>query len=123
VADMLAVRCPYCRAPAGVPCGIRGFGTWRSRPAAGPHKRRAKLAANVGAHADPALDGHFPRRGPCLVCGTAGLDQRHRVIDAIADQLAAGEFPEDVAAEFGVSCDAALAVWEWMLRWPRAWHA
>jgi hypothetical protein len=120
VADVCAVRCPYCRAPSGVPCGVRGFG---ARPAVRPHKRRVQLSTSIDAHSDPALDGHFPRLGSCMVCGTPGLDQRHRVIDAIAGQLAAGEFPEDVAAEFGVSCDAALAVWEWMLRWPRAWHA
>src|ERR1019366_9382169 len=35
---------------------------------------------------DP-IDHWFPRLGPCGICGTPGADQRHRVIEAIADAV------------------------------------
>jgi hypothetical protein len=65
----------------------------------------------------PEIDRWFPRRGPCGICGTPGLDQRHRVIDAIADAVAAGDSEEDVAVDMGVSVEAvgvavAWAAWE-----------
>ena len=56
-----------------------------------PHASRVRLAHAVAAHADPALDAFLPPLGPCGVCGVPGLDQRHRVVDAIAEALAAGE--------------------------------
>jgi uncharacterized protein (DUF433 family) len=65
----------------------------------------------------PNIDLWFPKLGQCLVCGVAGIDQRHRRIDAIADAVAAGEAPEDVAADMDVTVEAveaavAYAAWE-----------
>lgn len=114
--------CPYCRAPIGERCGVRGWNTWRARPAVRPHKQRVKLALVLAAHSDPALDAFLPRLGPCGICATAGLDQRHRVVDAIAERLEAGEDPEDTAGEFGVTPEAVEAVTLWMVRWPGAWQ-
>ena len=119
--DPLTARCPYCRAPAGEPCGVRGFGTWRARPAARPHKARVRLALAVAAHADPSLDVFFPRLGPCGLCGTPGLDQRHRVIDAMAGRMAAGESVADVAGDYDEPEEAVLAVARWAMKWPEAW--
>jgi len=78
----------------------------------------------LAAHADPALDA-FPELGPvsaCGICGVPGLPQRHRIVDAIAAQLAAGEFEEDLVGEYGVSEKAVAAVASWMARWPGAWR-
>jgi len=78
----------------------------------------------LAAHADPALDA-FPELGPvsqCRLCGVPGLPQRHRMVDAIAAQLAAGEYEEDLAAEYGVSEKAVAAVAIWMAKWPGAWE-
>lgn len=81
-----------------------------------------KLARVLAGHADPALDEWFPRLGPCGLCGTPGLDQRHRVVDAIAGRLAAGGEPCDViAADYGVSDAAVMAVLLWAAKWPGAW--
>jgi len=41
-----------------------------------------------------------PYRGKCGICG--GPDARHRVADAIAEQVRAGDSPESVADDFGV---------------------
>lgn len=79
----------------------------------------AGLAA--AAHADPALDALWPHHGPCLICGVPGLGTRHRRIDAIAGQLAAGDSAEDVAADMGVSLEAVEVVRDWSARWPGAW--
>jgi hypothetical protein len=38
------------------------------------------------------------------------MDASHRVIDAIAEQLAAGEYPEDVAKELDVPLEGVHAV-------------
>lgn len=54
---------------------------------------------------DP-LDEHFPRRGPCLLCGVPGEDARHRVIDAIAERVRAGDAEEMVADDYGVTVQA-----------------
>jgi hypothetical protein len=75
----------------------------------------------VAAHSDPALDVYFPRLGSCGLCGTPGLDQRHRVVDAIAGRLAAGEDPVEVAADYGLALDAVQAVLAWSARWPEVW--
>lgn len=87
-----------------------------------PHAARVKLAAAVQAHADPVLDEHFPKIGPCGLCGVPGLDQCHRVVDAIAGMLEAGEDPDVVAEEFGVGMAAVKAVTAWAARWPGAWR-
>ena len=55
------------------------------------------------------IDRWFPKLGPCGICGTPGLDQRHRRIDAIADAVAAGEGEEDVARDMEVPLEAVRA--------------
>ena len=55
-----------------------------------------------------AIDRWFPELGPCGICGT-GLDQRHRVLDAICDRVSAGEAEEDVAADYGLPSEAIYA--------------
>lgn len=111
----LSVSCSGCGADAGRDC------TTRSGFPARPHARRARLALVLAADADSALDAYFPRLGPCGICGTPGLDQRHRVVDAIAGMLEAGEDPEDTAGEYGVTPEAVEVVTLWMVRWPGAW--
>ena len=51
-----------------------------------------------------------PKIGPCLICGQPGVDQRHRVLDAVADLLAGGEHPVDVAEDYGIPVDVVEAV-------------
>jgi hypothetical protein len=114
--DPLTVVCPHCWSEAGFRC-LTSAGT----PARKPHVRRVRLATALAAHADPALDEHFPHHGPCQICGIPGLGARHRVLDAMAGMLAAGEDPEVVAEEFGRTPEAVQAVQEWAKRWPGAW--
>jgi hypothetical protein len=110
--DPLAVRCPHCGESAGERCGTA------TDYARKPHVARVKLARAVAADADPALDEWFPKRGPCLICGTPGLDQRHRVVDAIADYLASEpDAEDDIAAEYEVPAAVVRAVGEWARRW------
>jgi uncharacterized protein (DUF433 family) len=66
---------------------------------------------------DP-IDQWLPRRGPCLVCGTPGADQRHRRIEAIADAVRAGEDEEDVAREMEVPAEAVRECLEWVRKHP-----
>ena len=119
--DPLAVACGYCRAPRGERCGARGPNTRRARPAVRPHKRRVQLALAVAAHADPVLGEHFGPATPCGVCGVAGMPQRHRMVDAIAGRLAAGEDLAEVAEDCLVPLAAVEAVSEWAKRWPGVW--
>lgn len=112
--DPLTVSCSFCDATPGQRCMAPG--DWARKP----HAARRKLALVLAAHADPSLDAHFPRLGPCGICGTPGLDQRHRVIDAIAEQLAAGESPEELAEDYGVPVDAVETVLAWAAKWPGA---
>lgn len=42
----------------------------------------------------------MPYRGPCELCGHP--DARHRVADAIADRIAAGEPVDEVLADYGL---------------------
>lgn len=89
-----------------------------------PHKARVRLALAMAAHADPALD-EWPQLGPTSPCGLcgSGLPQRHRIVDAIAEHLEAGEDPEDIADEFGFfPPEAVVTVREWAARWPGAWR-
>jgi len=51
-----------------------------------------------------------PKIGPCLVCGQPGVDQRHRVLDAVAGSLAAGDDPATASEEFGIPVDVVEAV-------------
>lgn len=111
----LSVPCSRCGAIAGQDCVSASGKRVRA------HRARGRLALVLAAGADPALDAHFARLGPCGICGTPGLDQRHRVVDAIAGGLAAGEDPETAAEEYGVSPEAVEVIALWMVRWPGAW--
>jgi hypothetical protein len=117
-ADPLTVRCGYCCVPPGGQCCAEP--SLRARK---PHAERVRLARAVAAHADPALDA-FPELGPvspCGLCGTPGLPQRHRMVDAIAGRLEAGEGEQEVAADYLFGPEVAEAVKAWMTRWPGAW--
>ena len=62
---------------------------------------------------DP-VDAWFPPRGPCLVCAVPGVDQRHRVIEAIADAVKADPgSDEDIAQDYGVPVEAVTACAQW----------
>jgi hypothetical protein len=114
----LTAFCPYrtCQAAPGRPCITRS-GHRRQ-----PHASRARDALAIAAHWDPALDAVWPAGSvPCGICGTPGLPQRHRVIDAIAGRLVAGEDPDVTADDYGLSGAAAETIAEWMKRWPGAW--
>ena len=68
--------------------------------------------------ADP-IDRWFPSLGPCGICGTPGADQRHRVIEAIADAVnAEPDSEEDVAADYGVPVEAVRACVVWTAEHP-----
>ena len=41
------------------------------------------------------------------------MDARHRIIDAITEQVAAGETPQDVADELNLPLEAAQAALNW----------
>ena len=114
--NVLTIACPYCPAAIGQQC-MTAAGTGSQRP----HAMRRKLAVVLAGHADPALDAHFPKLGPCGLCAVPGLDQRHRVVDAIAAGLSAGESADDLAVDYGVKPDAVDAVSAWAARWPGAW--
>lgn len=111
----LAVWCEYCGAWRDLYC------TTASGKTCEPHIARWKLATVLEGHADPALDEYFPRIGPCGLCGVPGLDQRHRVIDAIAGRLAAGEGLEEAADDYGLTVEAVQCVEAWAQQWPGAW--
>jgi len=114
--DPLTVECPHCQEPPGNRCGTVNAYSRR------PHKARQRLALAMAAHADPALDKWFRMRNPCLICGVKGMPQRHRMVDAIAGHLEAGEYPEEIADELAVPEDAVKAVAAWAKRWPGAWR-
>lgn len=48
----------------------------------------------------PAVEAAFPRMGTCAFCGVD--DQRHRVIDAIAERYRAGDSAQDIAEDYGI---------------------
>jgi uncharacterized protein (DUF433 family) len=64
------------------------------------------------------IDAWFPRRGPCGFCGSAGVDARHRAIEAIAGAVLAGDTQEAVADDYGVPVEAVQAVIEWVREHP-----
>ncbi len=47
------------------------------------------------------VDAEMPYRGPCGICGAS--DARHRVLDAIADRIAASDHEEQVAEDYELS--------------------
>ena len=59
------------------------------------------------------LDRYLPPRGQCLICGVPGMDARHRIMDAVIEQVAAGDTPEEVADELNLPVEAVLAVLAW----------
>jgi hypothetical protein len=115
LADPLTAPCSHCGARPGQRCMMVSY--WARKP----HAVRIRLALVLAAHADPALDEFFPHHGPCLLCGVEGLGARHRVIDAIAGSLAAGDDPEALAMDYARPLEAMQAVAEWSERWPGAW--
>lgn len=120
---VLTAECPYCGAGPGDPCvTVRGGYSPQPTRARTPHGSRRRLAVVLAAHADPALDRFFARTGQCGLCGTPGLDARHRRVDGIAGMLAAGEDPVVVAEEYGTTMGGIEAVQEWVNRWPGAWR-
>ena len=66
---------------------------------------------------DP-IDQWFPRLGQCQLCNVPGADQRHRVIEAIADAVDAGDGEEDVARDHGVPVEAVRACVRWAEEHP-----
>lgn len=64
------------------------------------------------------VDRWFPRRGPCGICGVPGVDQRHRVIEAIADRVNAGEGEGEVAVDYDVPVEAVRACLDWVQAHP-----
>ena len=52
------------------------------------------------------LDLVGPFRGECGICG--GPDARHRVADAVVEMVGAGDLPEMVAADYGLSLEAVV---------------
>ena len=71
----------------------------------------------MSAQPEP-VDRWFKRLGPCGVCGTPGADQRHRVIEAIAGAVNAGDGEEDVAADYNVPVEAVQACIRWVREHP-----
>jgi hypothetical protein len=128
--DPLTVACPrrHCGAVAGEMCMILAPdwsaddpSTWARYWAKRPHQDRIRLAAETAAHADPMLDA-WPLLGPTSPCGLcgSGLPQRHRIVDAIVDRMAAGEDREDVAGDYGLPMEAIRDLVEWDARWNLA---
>lgn len=59
------------------------------------------------------LDDHFPKLGPCAVCGP-GEDARHRVLDAIVGRVRSGDSVESVAEDYNRSVEVIeLVLREW----------
>lgn len=57
------------------------------------------VALDHDTTAPPWVDDHLPYVGHCGTCGSP--DSRHRVLDAIASRLAAGENARSVADDYG----------------------
>ncbi len=56
------------------------------------------------------IDKMCPRRGPCLICGVPGVDQRYRLLDAISDRLRAGEDPELTVEDYKMPLNVVEAI-------------
>lgn len=74
----------------------------------------ARLLLGVYQQAAATLDEHLPLLGPCLICSVPGEDQSHRVIDAIADRVAAMEDERTIAEDYGIPVVAVEAAFEWV---------
>jgi hypothetical protein len=62
----------------------------------------------------PEIDAAVPYSGPCGLCG--GIEARHRVLDAIAERVRAGEPVADVAEDYGKTeavVAAIAACWDY----------
>ena len=61
------------------------------------------------------VDRWFARRGQCQLCNVPGMDQRHRVIEAIADAMDAsnGDAEDELAADYDVPVEAVRACVQW----------
>lgn len=113
--DPLTAACTFCGSGPGMRCGT--YSGWARKP----HAARVKLALVLAAHTDPALDAFGPPLGPCGLCSVPGLNQRHRMVDAVAGMLDAGEDPEAAACEYQVPLPAVEVVATWMIKYPGAW--
>lgn len=49
-----------------------------------------------------------PYRGPCGLCGDP--DARHRILDAVAELVRAGDDPAGVAEDYGLTVEAVEAI-------------
>ena len=58
----------------------------------------------------PEVDAAIPYSGPCGLCG--GIEARHRVLDAIVEQVRAGEPVTDVAWDYRLPKAVVAAVVE-----------
>lgn len=76
-------------------------------------RARARALYGQAVAAAAALDRDLPKRGPCLVCGVPGEDQTHRVIDAIAERVRAGDPAWAVADDYAVTDEAVQACLWW----------
>jgi Holliday junction resolvase RusA-like endonuclease len=106
--DMLVITVHGTPAPQGSKHGfVRGgkVAMVESSQKVKPWRQDIKHAA-LAALPNRDLDAHFPRRGPCLICGVPGEDARHRVVDAIADRVLAGDDEQSVADDHGVTVEA-----------------
>lgn len=66
------------------------------------------------------VDAAIPYSGPCGLCG--GPEARHRVLDASAERVCAGEPVTEVAEDYRVSPDVVMAIGD---RWDvdrQVWH-
>ena len=70
--------------------------------------RQPILAGHEVRSASNSFDALEPFHGPCGICG--GPDARHRVVDAIASRLRAGESVESVAEDYGLSVEKVREV-------------
>lgn len=55
------------------------------------------------------MSERFPFTGPCLLCGRHP-DSRHRIVDAIWERCAAGEDPDVVLADYGLTAHEFLTL-------------
>ena len=61
----------------------------------------------------PVVEKHFPPQGVCLLCGFG--DKRHRMFDAIADRIRAGESERSVIVDYRLPRSTVRAIVAW-------WH-